>query len=167
MSLLPQEIIPFEQHDQATQFIRVESGRIVVTIEENPNSGTFKQVSLSDGKYVIIPPNTWHQVDNISETTKTKLYTIYTPPTHEEGVIEPVQVPEINNKIFGKISYNEKEEKFGLLISPQGKVMIIDNETGQTHCKHRFESRYEAIKMIQESEQKRPDVCPVCSKGYC
>lgn len=78
MSLQPSESIPNEQHDYTAQFIRVEQGTALVTIEDS-------QVHRLDaGDSIIIPPKTWHKVTNatVAGCGLLKIYTIYTPPEH-------------------------------------------------------------------------------------
>ena len=79
MNLTPQVEIGNEKHPHTTQFIRVEEGRGVAYI-----SG--KRYNLKDGDCIMIPNNTWH---NIKATDiGLKLYTLYSPPEHEVGLIE-------------------------------------------------------------------------------
>lgn len=72
MHLLETEDIPSETHRGKTQFIRVEKGKISVTLENS-------KITLSDGESIIIPPNTKHYVKCIEDC---HLYTIYSPPEH-------------------------------------------------------------------------------------
>lgn len=80
MSLRPQEEIGMEKHPQTTQFIRIESGTGLAVI------GTHSYL-LKDGIAVIIPPNTDHNIINISSTNKLKLYTLYSPPEHSPNTL--------------------------------------------------------------------------------
>lgn len=75
MSLKPQETIPMEVHPHTTQFFRVESGFGSIQI-----GGTL--YALADGVGVVVPPNTRHEVVNLSKKDHLKLYTIYVPPEH-------------------------------------------------------------------------------------
>lgn len=78
MSLLPSESIPNETHDDTAQFIRIEQGTALVTIDD-------RQVHRLDaGDSIMVPPKTLHQVTNATVTSNgvLKLYTIYTPPEH-------------------------------------------------------------------------------------
>lgn len=80
MSLIPGEDIPWEIHEHTTQFIRVESGRAVIKIEDS-------KYLLKDGDAVVIPNGTRHYVKNTGDV-ELKLYTLYSPPEHPEYLIE-------------------------------------------------------------------------------
>ena len=79
MSLLPNEDIGEEVH-QLDQFIRVEKGegKAVLNGEE---------YELKDGSVVIVPTGTLHNIINTSTDKPMKLYTLYSPPNHRDGVI--------------------------------------------------------------------------------
>ena len=79
MSLLPGEEIGMEVHD-LDQFIRFEAGtaKVVLDGEEHEVSGDWA---------VVIPAGTNHNVINISDSEKLKLYTIYSPPEHPAGTV--------------------------------------------------------------------------------
>lgn len=80
MSLLPKEEIGMEVHPNTDQFFRVEKGqgKIIMNGEES---------LVSDGFAMVIPAGTNHNVINLSETEELKLYTIYSPAHHKDGVI--------------------------------------------------------------------------------
>ena len=80
MSLEPKEEIGMETHAEHDQFIRVEKGegKAILNGEEFP---------LKDGSAVVIPAGTEHNIVNISDSEKMKLYTVYTPPEHPDGTI--------------------------------------------------------------------------------
>ena len=73
MSLAPGDDVPYETHN-ATQFIRVESGKARINAYENVHY-------LNDGDAVVIPPGVHHRVSSIGDTDL-KLYTLYSPPVH-------------------------------------------------------------------------------------
>ncbi len=79
MTLYPGEDIPLEQHE-GTQFIRIERGQCLIRIG-------LKNYNLGDGMIAIIPPHTRHYVKNTGNDLL-KLYSIYSPPEHEEGLVE-------------------------------------------------------------------------------
>lgn len=72
--------IPEETHPHTSQFIRVEKGVAKVTID-----GQVKK--LKDGDACIVPPGAKHRVQNAGPE-ELKLYTIYTPPEHADGLIQ-------------------------------------------------------------------------------
>jgi mannose-6-phosphate isomerase-like protein (cupin superfamily) len=80
MSLLPNEEIGMEVHETTDQFFRIESGEGQVII----NGETFQ---ISDGSAVVVPAGSKHNVVNTSGDKSLKLYTIYMPPHHKDGVI--------------------------------------------------------------------------------
>lgn len=80
MSLKPNEEIGDEVHDTVDQFFRFESGEGKVVVEGE------EQV-VSDGSVVIIPAGTNHNIINTSKEKPLKLYTLYSPPNHQDGTI--------------------------------------------------------------------------------
>lgn len=79
MSLKPGEDIGSEVH-QLDQFIRCESGqgRAVLNGVEH---------EISDGFVVVVPSGIKHNIINTSADKPMKLYTLYSPPNHRDGVI--------------------------------------------------------------------------------
>ena len=80
MSLKPGEEIGEEAHETLDQFFRFEAGQGKVVID-----GTEHEVA--DGFSVIVPAGARHNVINTSSDEALKLYTIYSPPEHRDGVI--------------------------------------------------------------------------------
>ena len=80
MSLLPMEEIGMEVHEYSDQFFRVDSGQGKVIIDG-------EEAEISDGYAVVVPAGSMHNVMNISADKPLKLYTIYMPPHHKDGVI--------------------------------------------------------------------------------
>jgi mannose-6-phosphate isomerase-like protein (cupin superfamily) len=80
MSLKPGEEIGEETHQDVDQFFRFEKGEGKVVIDgiEHP---------VKDGYAVIVPAGARHNVVNTSKRAKLKLYTIYSPPEHQDGVV--------------------------------------------------------------------------------
>jgi len=79
MSIKPGEDIGEEIH-QLDQFIRCEAGEgksIIDGIEHQ----------LRDGHVVIIPSGSLHNIVNTSKTEDLKLYTVYSPANHRDGII--------------------------------------------------------------------------------
>lgn len=74
------EEIGLEVHAAVDQFFRIEHGNGKVVAD-----GEEKAVSAGDA--IIIPAGTQHNIINVSETEKLKLYTIYSPPNHPDGTI--------------------------------------------------------------------------------
>ena len=80
MSLKPGEEIGMETHDHGDQFFRVEAGEGEAILDG-------KTHKLTDGSIVIIPEKVEHNIINTSADKDLKVYTIYTPPEHKDGVI--------------------------------------------------------------------------------
>lgn len=79
MSLKPKEEIGEEVHD-VDQFFRFEKGTGHAVL-----SG--ESVKVSDGDTVIVPAGTKHNIVNDSDSEPLKLYTLYSPPHHRDGVV--------------------------------------------------------------------------------
>jgi len=80
MSLKPGEEIGEETHEDVDQFFRFEEGEGRVIID-----GVEHRVK--DGNGVIVPSGARHNVINTSKLVNLKLYTIYSPPEHQDGVV--------------------------------------------------------------------------------
>ncbi len=78
MSLLPGEEIGAEVH-QLDQFIRVEQGVGVAVLDGVEHA-------LEDGSAVVVPKGTLHNIINRG-IEPMKLYTLYAPPNHKDGVV--------------------------------------------------------------------------------
>jgi len=84
MSLLPREEIGNEVHD-VDQFFRFEKGQGKVVLNGREAAG--EEHPVTDGSAVIVPAGTWHNIINTSTTESLKLYTLYCPPHHRDGVV--------------------------------------------------------------------------------
>lgn len=80
MSLKPLEEIGMEVHPDNDQFFRFEKGRGTCIIDGNA-------YELKDGVAVVVPAGAQHNVINTSATEDLKLYTIYSPAHHKDGVV--------------------------------------------------------------------------------
>jgi mannose-6-phosphate isomerase-like protein (cupin superfamily) len=80
MSLLPGEEIGLETHKDTDQFFRVEKGEGKVIIDDT-------EYEIKDGDAIIVPQGAKHNVINISDTEPLKLYTIYSPSHHKDGIV--------------------------------------------------------------------------------
>ncbi len=79
MSLKPKEEIGEEIHD-GDQFFRFEKGTGEAVLDG-------KSQKVSDGDAVIVPAGAKHNIINTSASEPLKLYTIYSPPHHRDGVV--------------------------------------------------------------------------------
>ena len=80
MTLPPGEEIGSEVHEDRDQFFRFEEGRGQVDIDDN-------SYDVADGSGVIVPAGARHNVRNIGDEPL-KLYTLYGPPEHKDGVVQ-------------------------------------------------------------------------------
>lgn len=80
MSLKPGEEIGMEVHEDNDQFFRFEAGEGKVFIDGN-------EYVVGDGLAIIVPSGAEHNVVNTSATEDLKLYTIYSPAHHQDGVV--------------------------------------------------------------------------------
>lgn len=79
MTLKPKEEIGSEVHE-LDQFIRIEEGEGEAILD-----GIVHKVA--DNFAIVIPAGAEHNVVNTSEDKPLKLYTIYSPPEHKDGVV--------------------------------------------------------------------------------
>ena len=80
MSIAPGEEIGEEVHEDHDQFFRFEAGEGKVVINHVEHG-------VKDGSGVIVPAGALHNVINTSKRAALKLYTIYSPPEHRDGVV--------------------------------------------------------------------------------
>ncbi len=80
MCLRPQEEIGMEVHEDVDQFFRFEEGEGHVIIDK-------VRTAVRDGSAVIVPSGAEHNVVNASKTKMLRLYTIYSPPEHQDKVV--------------------------------------------------------------------------------
>ncbi len=80
MSLRPGEEIGAEVHDDVDQFFRFEEGEGKVIIDNT-------EYKVKDGSAIVVPSGANHNVINTSKTANLKLYTIYSPPEHQDKIV--------------------------------------------------------------------------------
>src|SRR4030042_3010385 len=80
MSLRPKEEIGMETHAENDQFFRFEEGQGKVIIDGN-------EYEVGDGVAIVVPAGAKHNIINISDSKELKLYTIYSPPHHKDGIV--------------------------------------------------------------------------------
>lgn len=80
MSLRPNEEIGMEVHADNDQFFRFEKGQGKCIIDGN-------EYELKDGVAVVVPAGSQHNIINTSGTEELKLYTIYSPAHHKDGIV--------------------------------------------------------------------------------
>jgi len=80
MSLRPKEEIGMETHAENDQFFRFEEGQGRVIIDGNV-------YEVGDGIAIVVPAGAKHNIINISDSKELKMYTIYSPAHHKDGII--------------------------------------------------------------------------------
>ena len=80
MSLRPNEEIGMETHSENDQFFRFEKGCGKCIIDGN-------EYEVGDGFAVVVPAGAQHNIINTSDTEELKIYTIYSPAHHKDGII--------------------------------------------------------------------------------
>ncbi|HDQ23046.1 MAG TPA: cupin domain-containing protein [Candidatus Uhrbacteria bacterium] len=80
MSLKPSQEIGMEIHNENDQFFRFEQGQGKVIIDGN-------EYEVSDGSAIVVPAGAEHNVINVSDSEDLKLYTIYSPAHHKDGIV--------------------------------------------------------------------------------
>lgn len=80
MCLQPKEEIGMEVHTENDQFFRFEKGKGECIIDGN-------KYEVGDGSAIVVPSGAQHNIINTSETDQLKLYTIYSPAHHKDGIV--------------------------------------------------------------------------------
>jgi mannose-6-phosphate isomerase-like protein (cupin superfamily) len=80
MSLKPNEEIGMEVHPDNDQFFRFEKGEGKCIIDGN-------EYIVKDGSAIVVPAGAQHNVINTSAAEDLKLYTIYSPAHHKDGIV--------------------------------------------------------------------------------
>lgn len=89
MTIPPGGEVGLEMHDGLDQFIRIESGRAMVTL--GPSRDEVDEThDVGDDWVAIIPGGTWHNVVNAGDEPL-QLYSLYSPPEHPDGTIHPTK----------------------------------------------------------------------------
>lgn len=86
MSLEPGVEIGEEVHE-LDQFIRIESGKVKAVLNE------ADEYNLEDDWAVIVPAGVKHNFINTGDVP-VKLYSIYSPAEHKDGVVQPTKADE-------------------------------------------------------------------------
>jgi mannose-6-phosphate isomerase-like protein (cupin superfamily) len=98
MSLLPNEEIGLEVHPDNDQFFRFEKGQGKCIIDDN-------EYLVGDGFAVVVPAGAQHNVVNTSATEDLKLYTIYSPANHLDGIVRATKAEaEANDPEFDGVT---------------------------------------------------------------
>ncbi|RYF95070.1 MAG: cupin domain-containing protein [Caulobacteraceae bacterium] len=94
MTLQPSEEIGAEVHETHDQFFRIEEGAGAVEIDG-------VRTPVKDDDAVIVPAGARHNVINTG-TAPLRLYTLYGPPEHRDGVLHATKAEEQEEHFDGK-----------------------------------------------------------------
>jgi mannose-6-phosphate isomerase-like protein (cupin superfamily) len=99
MSLKPKEEIGMEVHQDNDQFFRFEKGEGKVIVDGN-------EYKVMDGSAIVVPAGAQHNVINISSKDELKMYTIYSPAHHKDGIVRKTkrEAEENEEEFDGKTS---------------------------------------------------------------
>lgn len=84
MSLKPKEEIGMEVHKENDQFFRFEKGKGKCIIDGH-------EYKIEDGFAVVVPAGAKHNIINTSDKEELKLYTIYSPAHHKDGIVRATE----------------------------------------------------------------------------
>lgn len=91
MSLKAGEEIGEEVHEDTDQFFRFEGGSGKCIIDGN-------EYEVQDGDVIVVPAGARHNVMNVDSSTELKMYTIYAPPHHQDGIMRATKEEAENNE---------------------------------------------------------------------
>lgn len=91
MTLKPHEEIGMEVHNENDQFFRFEEGMGKCIIDGN-------EYEVGDGTAVIVPVGAQHNIINTSDTEDLKMYTIYSPAHHKDGIVRATKAEAESNE---------------------------------------------------------------------
>ena len=80
MHLKPNETIEEETHEDVDQFFYVVHGYGMAIVNG-------KEYPIESGDCILVPQRSHHEIINISNNLELKLFTIYGPPEHRDGLI--------------------------------------------------------------------------------
>jgi mannose-6-phosphate isomerase-like protein (cupin superfamily) len=80
MSLKAGEEIGSEIHKDNDQFFRFEGGSGKCVIDGN-------EYNVKDGDVIVVPAGAKHNIMNVDRAKQLKMYTIYAPPHHKDGIV--------------------------------------------------------------------------------
>jgi len=90
MSIAPNDDIGEEIH-HLDQFLRIEKGTGKAILNDI-------EYSLEDGSAVVVPAGVKHNIINTSESEPLKLYSVYSPAEHKDGVVHATKQEALENE---------------------------------------------------------------------
>ena len=94
MALKPGEEIGEEVHEDRDQFFRVEAGQGEVSIDGQRHA-------IKDDDAIVVPAGARHNVINTGKQPL-KLYTLYGPPEHRDGVVHAARADATEEHFDGR-----------------------------------------------------------------
>jgi mannose-6-phosphate isomerase-like protein (cupin superfamily) len=91
MSLKPGEDIGSEIHPENDQFFRIDAGEGKAVINDT-------EYEIKDGDAVVVPKGAEHNIINTSDSADLKLYTIYAPSHHKDGIVRATKQEALENE---------------------------------------------------------------------
>ena len=91
MCLKPKQEIGMEVHEENDQFFRFEAGQGKCIIDGH-------EYALKDGSAIIVPAGARHNIINTSDKEELKLYTIYSPAHHKDGIVRATKAEAESNE---------------------------------------------------------------------
>lgn len=91
MRLAPKEEIGEETHTGNDQFFRFESGQGKCIIDGH-------EYDIRQGDAVVVPAGAKHNIINTHASEDLKLYTLYAPPNHKDGIVRSTKKEAETNK---------------------------------------------------------------------
>lgn len=86
-----------EVHEENDQFFRFEAGKGKVVVDDN-------EYTVGDGDAIIVPAGANHNVINVGDEPL-KLYTIYSPAHHKDGIVRATrEEAEANEEDFDGVT---------------------------------------------------------------
>ena len=89
MSINPGDDIGLEMHPNVDQFLRIEQGQGITQMGKTKDQLDFRR-NVQDDFAIFIPAGTWHNLTNTGNVPL-KLYSIYAPPNHPFGTVQPTK----------------------------------------------------------------------------
>lgn len=90
MSIPVGEDVGIEIHPDNDQFLRIDQGEAEVIMSPADSKEDAKEWNAKEGYAIFVPKNTWHNIVNTGGVPL-KLYSIYAPPKHDHGVVQPTR----------------------------------------------------------------------------
>ncbi|MCW5961990.1 MAG: cupin domain-containing protein [Pyrinomonadaceae bacterium] len=126
MSLKVGEEIGEEVHYDNDQFFRFESGFGKCIVEGN-------EYSVKDGDVLIVPAGANHNVINTDGEQELKLYTIYAPSHHKDGIVRATkEEAEQNDEDFDGVTTEKSIDKPNVIDETGNDAADSSSENGDS-----------------------------------